>query len=405
MTEKINQCRDCQPKDQWIEIKLVDEMNQPFGSLAGNITDAAGNMHPVTLTGGYLLLTDLPAGPVELKLETKVLLTEAKQHHPRPMPQTSPAKQYADKNKGYQKSKIKYQYITLGDLWASEPKIIPDKHKPGGTGQSFRIVTNNSYIFEIQALNQPSLPAVIFKSKNPMDDYTLLDDMQCGDKSKNEILSLGSGKLISFCENDFKQSAASLFVNMRAFSKPFSIYGESSKLAPMMIDHFEKNTGVKFTHHLLNEVAQKHENTDAVVRKVSYEIKRKLKNSKGELRDNDLKEIWDILANDKDRSLKLPGFDSDVDYINGMVFCVHGLTALELKLTNLDVDMINRTFKCTIEFKAQDHFGLDEKDVTEKGFEKLILFRAWFILQRWNVYGYKPFITEMNHSRNIEGVF
>jgi hypothetical protein len=60
MTAKINQCRDCQPKDQWIEIRLVDEMNQPFGSLSGKLKDSSGVEHQETLSGGYLLLTDLP---------------------------------------------------------------------------------------------------------------------------------------------------------------------------------------------------------------------------------------------------------------------------------------------------------------------------------------------------------
>ena len=129
MGNNIKNCLECQKNQFWVEIRLVDELNKPFGSLTGTLKDAAGNIHAVTLTGGYLLLTDLPAGPVELKLETKALLMEAKKHKPRPMPQASPAKEYADKNKGYQKSKTKYQYITLGDVWTFEPQIIPDRHR------------------------------------------------------------------------------------------------------------------------------------------------------------------------------------------------------------------------------------------------------------------------------------
>nr|WP_321241093.1 DUF3289 family protein [uncultured Tolumonas sp.] len=402
MGNNIKNCLECQKNQFWVEIRLVDELNKPFGSLTGTLKDATGNIHAVTLTGGYLLLTDLPAGPVELKLETKALLTEAKKHKPRPMPQTSPAKEYSDKNKGYQKSKMKYQYITLGDLWLYEPKAIPKKYKET---KLLRIATNNSYILEMTSLEKLKLPVLIFKSKRPMDDYLLSDDMKCGDMSKEQILDLGKGRIVSFCEDDFRQSAASLFINIRIFSKPFAIYGESSKLAPMMIDHFERNIGDKFTHHLLDEIAKTHENTNAVVRKVSDQIKMTLNDRDGDLDNEDIKKIWNILANDKDGSIKLPGFDSVSDYVNGMVFCVHGLTALELTLTHLDVDLVNRRFKCSIAFKAQDHFGLDKKDVTEKGFEKFILFRAWFILQRWKTYGYKPFITEMNHTRDIEGIF
>ena len=88
---------------------------------------------------------------------------EAKKQKPRPMPQTSPAKEYADKNKGYQKSKTKYQYITLGDVWTFEPQIIPDRHRPGSAGQLLRMATNNSYLLEVKALIQLHLPTILFQ--------------------------------------------------------------------------------------------------------------------------------------------------------------------------------------------------------------------------------------------------
>jgi hypothetical protein len=193
MGNNIKNCLECQKNQFWVEIRLVDELNKPFGSLTGTLKDATGNIHAVTLTGGYLLLTDLPAGPVELKLETKALLMEAKKHKPRPMPQTSPAKEYADKNKGYQKSKTKYQYITLGDIWAFEPQIIPDRHRAGSTGQSLRMATNNSYLLEVKALIQLHLPTILFQSEHPMDDEKA-DDMQSGDKTKTQIMNLGMFK-------------------------------------------------------------------------------------------------------------------------------------------------------------------------------------------------------------------
>ncbi|WP_080717539.1 DUF3289 family protein [Xenorhabdus bovienii] len=35
--------------------------------------------------------------------------------------------------------------------------------------------------------------------------------------------------------------------------------------------------------------------------------------------------------------------------------------------------------------------------------QKFRIFRIWFLLQHWNQYGYKPFITEMNVTQVIEG--
>ncbi len=160
MTAKINQCRDCRPKDQWIEIRLVDEMNQPFGSLNGKLKDATGSEYQVMLSGGYLLLTGLPAGPVELKIETSALLNEAKKHKPRLSPQTSPAKEYADKHKGYQNKKIRYQHVALGDLWTVKSDM-PREHQAGATGTHYKLATGNSYLLETRCFEYKSVSIAV----------------------------------------------------------------------------------------------------------------------------------------------------------------------------------------------------------------------------------------------------
>lgn len=97
MTANINQCRDRQLHDQWIEIRLVDEMNQPFGSMDGILTDSAGSKHNISITGGYLLFLSLPAGPVRLNVKTSSLLDEAKKHKQRPYVEGAEVKIYAEK--------------------------------------------------------------------------------------------------------------------------------------------------------------------------------------------------------------------------------------------------------------------------------------------------------------------
>ncbi len=403
MGNNIKNCLECQKNQFWVEIRLVDELNKPFGSLTGTLKDATGNIHAVTLTGGYLLLTDLPAGPVELKLETKALLTEAKKHKPRPMPQTSLAKEYADKNKGYQKSKMKYQYITLGDVWTFEPQIIPDRHRPGSAGQPLRMATNNSYLLEVKALIQLHLPAIIFQSKNPMDDEKA-DDMQSGDKTKTQIMNLGMFKPFNKLDYEFDLPASNHFANFRLFASSVS-WGTYGSLTKMMIDRFEQNVGGKFTHPLLDQAAKEHENTDAVVKKVSELFASKLKNTKGELTEIDIQGVWDSLAKGP-YAIHLPGFDTKPDWFNGLGITVHGIWSLQLSLKKLDIDIINRIFSGEIAFKAQDHFGLNVDDVNGgKYFEFLRIFRSWFLLQRYDKFGYKPFITEMNHIRKISGSF
>lgn len=131
----------------------------------------------------------------------------------------------------------------------------------------------------------------------------------------------------------------------------------------------------------------------------------KLKNTKGELTEIDIQGVWDSLAKGP-YAIHLPGFDTKPDWFNGLGITVHGIWSLQLSLKKLDIDIINRIFSGEIAFKAQDHFGLNVDDVNGgKYVEFLRIFRSWFLLQRYDKFGYKPFITEMNHIRKISGSF
>ncbi|WP_156324277.1 DUF3289 family protein [Winslowiella iniecta] len=62
-----------------------------------------------------------------------------------------------------------------------------------------------------------------------------------------------------------------------------------------------------------------------------------------------------------------------------------------------------RATKQKVHYRIQDHFGLDEDDITDLFYRQFRIFRIWFTLQRWQGYGYQPFITEMNATITIEG--
>ena len=95
-----------------------------------------------------------------------------------------------------------------------------------------------------------------------------------------------------------------------------------------MIDRFEQNVGGKFTHPLLDQAAKEHENTDAVVKKVSELFASKLKNTKGELTEIDIQGVWDSLAKGR-YAIHLPGFDTKPDWFNGLGITVHGIWSLQ----------------------------------------------------------------------------
>lgn len=56
-----------------------------------------------------------------------------------------------------------------------------------------------------------------------------------------------------------------------------------------------------------------------------------------------------------------------------------------------------------VHYKVQDHFGLDDDDIMKNKFSQFRFFRIWFILQRYNLFGFKPFITNIETDIEIVG--
>lgn len=56
-----------------------------------------------------------------------------------------------------------------------------------------------------------------------------------------------------------------------------------------------------------------------------------------------------------------------------------------------------------VHYKIQDHFGLDSDDITTFKFNQFRFFRIWFVLQRYNQFGFKPFMTNMEAIVEITG--
>nr|WP_230979121.1 DUF3289 family protein [Intestinirhabdus alba] len=84
-----------------------------------------------------------------------------------------------------------------------------------------------------------------------------------------------------------------------------------------------------------------------------------------------------------------------------MVITVHDTWATHITLASLEVT--GESFRAKVHYRVQDHFGLDDTDVLNPLYREFRIFRLWFTLQRWNEYGYRPFITEMNATVEITG--
>ncbi|MHC9002277.1 PAAR domain-containing protein [Enterobacter adelaidei] len=197
-----------------------------------------------------------------------------------------------------------------------------------------------------------------------------------------------------------------MFDEFRELAKLYSFHGPYKKIITEMIDHMQENHGAPYSSPLLDralkeQILNDHSEKssllgikDVLKRVIDYEHGFIPLDKKGDIFDENgnLKEIGKTV---------LPKFDRKIDNTNGLVISVHDTWSTHITLLSLLVS--GDTYRATVHYRIQDHFGLDDDDVLNPVYREFRIFRLWFALQRWNEYGYKPFITEMNTTVEING--
>ncbi|NEG64445.1 DUF3289 family protein [Pantoea agglomerans] len=271
------------------------------------------------------------------------------------------------------------------------------------------------------------LPCTIFKTQQWMDDYGA-KDMRCGDLPEAKLKSQYRLDYISdrvdpwtltrrssmdrpqsmFCCNlrgqgekiTRQQCAAMLSDEFRSLSRKFSLYGPYSHLIEKMITHMQNGNGTPFRDMALDRALKEQILNDRTDNSTFLRIKRII--SKNTDWDNgfypsEMKgEITRIIFDSK-----LPKFDRFQDNYNGMGIAVHDTWATYITIKSLHID--NNRYRAVVHYKVQDHFGLDSDDILKTKFSQLHFFRIWFVLQRYNLFGFKPFMTNMEATVEISG--
>jgi len=260
-----------------------------------------------------------------------------------------------------------------------------------------------------------------------MDDYGA-KDMRCGDLTEAQLKSHYRLDYISdrvdpwtltrrssmdrpqsmFCCNlrgqgekiTRQQCAAMLFDEFRSLSRKFSLYGPYSHLIEKMITHMQHGNGTPFRDISLDRALKEQILNDRSDISTFLRIKRII--SKNTDWDNgfypsEMKgEITRIILDSK-----LPKFDRFQDNYNGMGITVHDTWATHITIKSLHIE--NDRYRAVVHYKVQDHFGLDSDDILKKKFSQFHFFRIWFVLQRYNQFGFKPFMTNMEATIEISG--
>ncbi|WP_312453548.1 DUF3289 family protein [Pseudescherichia sp.] len=274
-------------------------------------------------------------------------------------------------------------------------------------------------------------PQTIFITQRPFNDYGA-DDMRYGDISearlKREFGLMNISNIVDpytltrLTTFDNPQSrfagvyggmhrggkvsiqdcARLLFEEMQKTSLPYSFVGPYRYLINQMLKHFQRSTGTPFSDAQLN-AAYKNKiiddnSRDGIKLTIQQELNDHINFSTFGYPQNRIPELSNII-----RSRALPKFDSFLlDKINGMGITVHDVHATKIDIIRLEVE--EQGWKACIKFIGQDHFGLDVDDIRKRKFNQLDFFKIWFILQRYDKFGFKPFLTNMEAIITIQGV-
>ncbi|MBT0723947.1 DUF3289 family protein [Rosenbergiella sp. S61] len=270
-------------------------------------------------------------------------------------------------------------------------------------------------------------PCTIFTTQNRMDDYGA-KDMRCGDLTEAQLTSQYRLNYLSdrvdpytltrhssmdcpqsmFCCNlrsqgekiTRQQCAAIMFDEFRQLSRLFSVYGPYRHLIEKMITHMQNGNGTPFRDVSLDRALKEQILNDKTKNSTLLRIRDTLKKYI----------IWEdknYPTKDKDELRKtilegkLPKFDRFQDNFNGMGITVHDTWATHITIRSLQIE--NDRYRAVVHYKVQDHFGLDSDDILKKKFSQFHFFRIWFVLQRYNQFGFKPFMTNMEATVEITG--
>jgi uncharacterized protein (TIGR03034 family) len=277
------------------------------------------------------------------------------------------------------------------------------------------------------------LPAVIYQTERQMDDYQA-KDMYHGDL---DILSLRNTFRLNvdsismkvnpvtltlkdpadpfafsspYVHPDFHpkpmpsvsrdKSAVLMFNEFRELAKVFSFHGPYKNLITEMIDHMQGNSGTPYSSPLLDRALKEQILNDHSEKSSLLGVNKALKSAIN-IEYGFIPLVDKGKFNDEIKKTILPKFDRQIDRTNGLVITVHDTWATHIMLESLEVE--GDSYRAKVHYHIQDHFGLDDADVLNPVYREFRIFRLWFALQRWDLYGYKPFITEMNTTVEISG--
>lgn len=270
-------------------------------------------------------------------------------------------------------------------------------------------------------------PCTIFKTQKWMDDYGARD-MRYGDLTEAQLRKhyhlenvstrvnpYTLTKVIPFSQSQLmpygyrgdttkmtpQQCVRILFDEFRHLSRMFALFSPYRHLIDKMITHMQYGNGAPFRDMLLDRALKENILNDSSQYNSSRLSLKKTLFDKIDWSRRIFPESQKLQLYNAISSGILPKFDRFQDNFNGMGITVHDTWATQITIKSLHID--NDSYQAVVHYKVQDHFGLDDDDIMKNKFSQFRFFRIWFILQRYNLFGFKPFITNIESDIEIIG--
>lgn len=258
------------------------------------------------------------------------------------------------------------------------------------------------------------VPVLIYKSPREREkklDGSKADDMMYGTMTAQQIKSmpfilgkLGDDLNIKDLET---MSPKPLFETFRKMAVGYFSSGDLKMNTLAMIQHFEKSTGTDYRNPTLTKAVRIHPKTQAFSKTIIDEVVAQNKQLKGEISQLELSKLMDGYKA-RQQGFRLPNFSSGADIIGGTTIAINDVWAGKAEITKYE--KFGNFFKGTIRITLFDHFGLDAPDIGPdpttghiKPYGLLPGFRAWFILQHYKRFSFKPFVTVMEMDYPFSG--
>jgi uncharacterized protein (TIGR03034 family) len=236
-------------------------------------------------------------------------------------------------------------------------------------------------------------------------DGTPAEDMTFGDMTAEEIKGINTymgSKMFDLHDPELSDPRYH-FMNLRAMAGNMFSVGEMKMVVLAMIAKFEKSEGGEFRHPLLTQNVKADPRTQRFVTTLLSGVNAHIKSTGGKLNPESLVNWMSEYP-----SLRPPTFGGLWNNFTGLTMAINDVWGARAELT--EFNQFGSHYKGRVKFTLYDHFGLDTPDVGPdpdtgiiKKYGLLAGFRSWFLLQHYDRFAYKPFVSVMEFSYPIEG--